>query len=1666
MVQFTALGSLSVLVHGDVASIGGPRQRRLLAMLLIHRNRVVSVDALADAVFAGEPTDAASTTMRSYIARIRRAIGSDDPDVEVITQAPGYVLRAPDAATDVGRFEAQLADGQRHLSRGDPAVAAAAISQALQLWQGGAYAEFADEDWARPEAQRLTELRAFAEERLIAAELACGRASEAIAKLENLIDAHPLREGFRAQLMTALYRTGRQADALRAFRNYRETLANEVGLDPSPTLVDLERRILDHDATLLLAEPAGEPLLGYRLGERLGSGPNGVRHVARLPGVDQEYVVSILRDDRVDAPEFVRTFEATALELASLRHAALIPIHDYWREPGAAYVVSRRLRMGSLRDRIEQAPLTRDELIEMVRRIGGALVLAEQRGVRHGAISLDSIRIDEHGASYITDFTVFDDAPPHDVVDLATTVRECIHRGGLDGPACAAAEEVLNRGAATVGGPSMAEFVEDLLDVLSGTTATVEAFRPNPFKGLRPFDESDDAHFFGRDDLVDELLARVTTHGLTLVVGGSGSGKSSVVRAGLVPRVRRGDLDGSARWYTTSMLPGSAPFKELVECLRRVAVADLDDAADALRDGRRSLDDVIERALPPEGRLLLVIDQFEELFTLTADAEQAAFLDCLVDAVDNRCSRLRIVATLRADFYDRPLAFQRFGAIVDSATLAVPAMSPAALEAAIVEPVEAVGGCAEPKLVAQLIAAVADQPAALPSLQFTLFELADRRPDRCLTLTDYHELGGVDAAIATRAEALYLAMDDAGRHAVRHVFERLVVIGGIDAEPTGRRSPRTSLIAGDAGVIDDVIDRWTEARLLTTDTDPRTRVPTVQLAHEAILRTWPRLQRWIDEDRESIIVLGHLRDSAATWVELDGDDGALYRGARLEQAVQLAGSRADLPQTEHDFLIASVERRDADARESAERAERQERANRRLRAQLGVIVVALVAALVVGFVAVGQRREADSQRRDAEAQRIEANTQRSTAIGRELAAAAEANVLDDPERSILLALAAIEAAGGNALPEAEAALHRAVGASRIVLDVPEVGGRLAVSPLGDVFVTEGPEDTGMIDLRSLETGESVRSWRGDDIDINEVAFSPDGKMLAATGDDGSVGVWDPATGDELFVVDGDGPAWQPRFSADGTRLSVVWTDVGVDKIEIVDTTTGRTVRELPTVGDRPVALSPDGTKLALGSWELPLASVMDVETGEVLTELDVPSDDPIMNVAWSPSGLRIATGSNGGVLTILDATTGERRGVGLGHTSAINAVAWSPDGSMVATGSADGTARVWDTSSDLVTEIHRFGARDLSNGVPGVAFTPDGTRLVVSDWLVTATKVFDLRPEAVSELGGFRVPPGSFTMAFTRDGDGLIAGSDDAALAVRDTATGNVVREIQPGSASPGFAASPDGRFAAIASSAGSDDGFPVTIVDMESDEVVGTVSRRDRWLDHLAWSQDGEHLAVAFGSDDGSTVAVVDRSGRVLATLDQPGFYVPSTAFDSTGTHLAVAVNGRSRFDPERDKLQIWDWQRGRMMQQLDVVAVNVRFDVVSNSWVTTTFNGSNIDLWDASTGEHIEEFAGHTGLIRDITVSSAGNRIATASDDGTARVWDVATGVQLQVLTSPQDLTAVAIDATGTKLATMDSDGVVRVWVLDLDELTAIAKTRVTRTLDDFECRQYLHVDRCDQA
>ena len=376
----------------------------------------------------------------------------------------------------------------------------------------------------------------------------------------------------------------------------------------------------------------------------------------------------------------------------------------------------------------------------------------------------------------------------------------------------------------------------------------------------------------------------------------------------------------------------------------------------------------------------------------------------------------------------------------------------------------------------------------------------------------------------------------------------------------------------DPAVVDAVLDAFGRHRLFTFDREPSTREPTVEIAHEALLGSWERLRAWIAEARDDLRFERHVAQSAAEWRGADRDRSFLLRGTRLDQAAAWAG-RTDLSVGAHEreFLKASVDHRAEELAAEAERGEREARIERRSRSRLKALVAVLAAATLLAsaltVVAKNQRDRAERESR--------------TAAARELAAASVANLDIDPERSILLALEAIDrtrSADDWVLPEAWEALHRAVAASRIELSVDGLGGALDWSPRG-VFVTEGPEDSGIIDIRDVRTGKrALPTFRGTDVDINDVAYSPDGSILATSGDDGALRLWDP-TGQLLSTTSGGGWVRGISFAASGSRLSAAWTDDGA--VRILNPLTGRLIRAIPVDSPRETALSPDGRLIAV-----------------------------------------------------------------------------------------------------------------------------------------------------------------------------------------------------------------------------------------------------------------------------------------------------------------------------------------------------------------------------------------------------------------------------------------------------------------------------------------------------
>ena len=1020
--EFRVLGKLEVRRDGVPVDLGAFRQRALLALLLISPNLVRSTDQIIDELWGDEAGGDRQNALWVYVSGLRKALEPDrksrSDGTVLLTRSPGYLLRAEPGEIDSVRFEQLVTEG-RSLVHIDPAAATVVLGEALALWHGHAFEEFTYESFAQVEIARLEELRLEAVEARIEADLACGRSRELVSELETLVRQHPSREELTGQWMRALYRSGRQAEALRAYQLLSSRLGDELGVEPSAPLRRLHDQIVIGDEALDAhpAAPAsggvapGLAIRGYELREQIGEGAFGVAYRAYQPAVGREVAIKVIRPALANDPNFIRRFEAEAQLVARLEHPHIVPMYDYWREPDAAYLVMRLMRGGSLAEVLAERALSPAQATAVADQLSAALDVAHRSGVVHRDIKPANVLIDDDGNAYLCDFgiAVGDDGEPSgDGSGTSTLTPPYASPEQLDHEPITATSDVYSLGVvmaqALTGLPGGVEQIRGVLPppvarVIDRATAPDASLRydrvttfaadlhralgdedpsvgpvadvANPYKGLRAFDAADAAEFYGRERLVDRLVAHLGSSGpggrFLAVVGPSGSGKSSVVKAGLLPAVRRGALPQSSRWFIAQMTPAPHPFDALESELLSVAVHPPASLFEVLAGSERGLTKALRSVLPADdSQLLLVIDQFEELFTQVAPSVAKQFLDVLVNAITADHSRLRVVVTLRADFYDRPLRHRGIGELFHDGTQVITPMTPDQLERAVTGPVEPLGISFEPALIAELVRDVLDRPGALPLLQYTLTELFDHRQGNRITNAAYRELGGVSGALVKRAEGLLTGLDDSTRDAARQVFLRLVTFGDDGDDETRRRVLQNELEQLDIapGDVRAVLDTFGRHRLLSFDCDAVTRGPTVEIAHEALLTEWTRLGAWMDDARQDVRNQRRLADAMREWDAAGRDDQYLLRDGRLELLNGWASTTTlRLSKPEQAYLDASVAERD---RAAANERARQRRINRRLRRSLIAAVCLIALAAGAGLFAFSQRQRAESSRRGAE----------------------------------------------------------------------------------------------------------------------------------------------------------------------------------------------------------------------------------------------------------------------------------------------------------------------------------------------------------------------------------------------------------------------------------------------------------------------------------------------------------------------------------------------------------------------------------------------------------------------------------------------------------------------------------------------------------------------------
>jgi WD40 repeat protein/serine/threonine protein kinase/DNA-binding XRE family transcriptional regulator len=1511
-----------------------------------------------------------------------------------------------------------------------------------------------------------------------------------------------------------------RAEFVRWARSVRPAASELPPVTPPPSLEEIGREDL-----------TGRAIRGYALAERIGMGGMGSVYRAVQPNVEREVAIKIILPAFADHPDFIRRFEAEAQLVARLEHPHIVPLYDYWREPGVAFLVMRLLRGGNIQNLLKQGPLSVETTAQMLEQICFALNAAHRMGVVHRDLKPANVLLDEDSNAYLADFGIaknlgnpdfenqthvdamlgspqymspeqirsFSIRPQTDIYCLGVMLYEMLtgtlpfngptpfdlihhhintpmpplaaHRSGLP----AALDAVITRATAKDPNERFSDVLSFFNDFRQSISRIVDAHPMtityeeeesdieiiNPFKGLRAFSEADAENFFGRETLIQQLLARLGEGGdlsrFLAVIGPSGSGKSSVVRAGLIPALRRGGLPGSENWFVVDLLPGKHPFEELEAALLRVAVNPPPSLLGQLKDGNRGLLRAVHRILPSDEtvELVLVIDQFEELFTLVEDeVERALLLEAIATAVMDERSRLRVIVTLRADFTDKPLRYVDFGEMMNRRFEFILPLTADEVERAVAGPAQRAGLRLEKGLVSTIIREAGNQPGTLPLLQHALSELFERREGRMLTNKAFREIGGVLGALVRSAEVLYALLDKPGKSATRQLYLRLVTLGE-GTEDTRRRVLQEELedLPEHNGQLSAVIAAFGRARLLSFDHDPITRGATIEVAHEALLREWTRLREWLNESRADVRLQRQLATAANEWQKANRDASFLLTGARLEHFEGwAANTTVALTHEERAFLDASVRERDQRAqaeraRQERElenlqkladtekkRAEEQARSAGQLRKRAVYLAGAFVVALVMAVAALFFARQAQTTSR--------------LATSRELAAAAISNLDEDPERSLLLAL---QAESTSHTSEAENALHRSILASRtrIVLTHDAQVWSITYSPDGKRIATASQDKTAKI--WDANTGQLLLTLTGHTESVNGIVFSPDGRRIATTSDDHTAKVWDASTGDELLTFSGH-TDWVARiaFSPDGTRLVTTSAD---ETAKVWDTDTGQELLTFSGHGRLvwDVAFNPDGKRVAT-CGEDGFVRVWDVISGKELLTLPVEGGRDMRGVAFSPDGTRVAVASDGlHRVKVWDATTGEvLLSTNLGYTEFPVDIVFNPDGNLAATAGGDEpNAKVWDT----ITGDVLYTLSGHTSGIAGVAFSPDGTRLATASWDGTA-RVWDITPARESLF----IPrdlqaedPDSdwtFDVRYSPDGTRILTDYPQGnAAKLWDSISGKELLTFEGHADFLDY--SPDGKMIAASSDK------TIVVWDAKTGKQLVTLVGHTDYINSIDFSGDGTLLASA-GLD--GTVRIWDlASGKALFTLQEPGLYFFSVAYSPDGTRLAAGDGFGLGI--------VWDATTGEKLFTVsfdDLTIFGAAFSPDGKRLALANRFGT-IRIWDAVTGNELLTLKGNIGRVNAVTFSPDGKFIATANDDGTARVWDAITGVNL--LTLPVESTGagdVSFSPDGKRLAVGGASGIY-VFVLPIDEAVALARSRLTRALTIEECQKYLHMEQC---
>ncbi|MCA2618423.1 hypothetical protein, partial [Microcystis sp. M099S2] len=952
----------------------------------------------------------------------------------------------------------------------------------------------------------------------------------------------------------------------------------------------------------------------------------------------------------------------------------------------------------------------------------------------------------------------------------------------------------------------------------------------SPYLGLRKFEVDDKDRFFGRDNWIIELTDYLKPKNVLLLLGASGSGKSSLVQAGLIPKLK--DDFGANRLVNLTFVPDVNPFESFYGCLlanrykqsqAKLAQAVKEDTLIKVVEGLKNNSDL----------WFIFIDQFEELFTRTPKTERDIFIKSLIKLIEKNNSLVKIVMTMRADFLDKLSPYPSLGKIHDQYSKMLTDMDENELRLAIAEPAARNGVIFEQGLINQIIADFYEQAGSLPLLQYTLDLLwqKDHIQERVLNIKTYQEIGGVTGALEKQADKIYGKFNEQQRKAAEEIFLELISLEGEKA--VSRRADKSSFEQEE--MQREVLYQLIDNRLLVSKGEDGKA--TVEVAHEALLRSWKVLQDLIREKEEIIVLRSRLYADAKQWDDLQKQDAVkasseLWGGSKLAKIVEFQknNSLPNLNTVAIEFIKASISQ-----------AERQK--NEKIRTARRIAAGSLVAVVV----STGLGLMAWKQTRQAEFNQAESLGRYSLSLLNEHKNL-EAFVEAIKAGKILQKQQTYNKEVTNALQELlnrKSERNRLEGHDNSVLSVN-------FSPDGKTLVSGSDDKT--IKLWNVETGKEIRTLYGHDNSVTSVNFSPDGKTLVSGSDDNTIKLWNVETGQEIRTLYGhDSYVSSVNFSPDGKTL----VSGSYDKtIKLWDVETGQEIRTLYGHDNfvYSVNFSPDGKTLVSGSNDKTI-KLWNVETGQEIRTFK-GHDSYVYSVNFSPDGKTLVSGSNDKTIKLWNVETGQEIRTLYGHDSYVWSVNFSPDGKTLVSGSNDKTIKLWNVETGQ--EIRTLKGHDSS--VYSVNFSPDGKTLVSGSYDKTI-KLWDVETgQEIRTLYGH--DSYVWSVNFSPDGKTLVSGSDDKTIKLWNVETGQEIRTLK-GHDSSVYSVnfSPDGKTLV----SGSDD-KTIKLWNVETGKEIRTFKGHDNSVLSVNFSPDGKTLVS--GSDDKTIKLWNVETGQEIRTL------------------------------------------------------------------------------------------------------------------------------------------------------------------------------------------------------